>query len=159
MEASRIASSPIPFRDYQWGFDKRFHEWRRSRNRLAAVGSSRWLSGRALGAAMQAFDELIELDQETNNVRGFVHAVEFAHGVCSNVALRRKRSTTGDDFLDARDQDKLEPLVKRHRIQEKRLIRVVGGVRERLRLPDIELAQFPLDPLGVGGSVGVRVHG
>ena len=75
---------------------------------------------------LPAFDEIVKFTEGLNEIASFVRSIQFPHRVSAHLALGGKRSALFNNLVDARQQNKLQPLVERHGICEESSIRIIG---------------------------------
>src|SRR5260370_21337964 len=100
----------------------------------------------------------MEIAKASNKTTSFLKPVQFPDRLGPPGTPLRKRSALLDNLTHALQQNKLEPLIERHRVREERLLRIESSIGKRLGLPRAEAAQFTLDTLGIASRALVRVH-
>src|SRR5260370_22244469 len=100
----------------------------------------------------------MEIAKASNKTTSFLKPVQFPDRLGPPGTPLRKRSALLDNLTHALQQNKLEPLIERHRVREERLLRIESSIGKRLGLPRAEAAQFTLDAFLIGSRALVGVH-
>src|SRR5215472_7719929 len=80
----------------------------------------------------QVLNESVEFAQRRNQPRRLVVSIELANGIGAHGTSPRKRAPLPDNIPHPLQQNKLQPLVERHRVRKKGLPRPVGRLGQRL---------------------------
>ena len=102
--------------------------------------------------------EVVQPDEQLDQARCFMPAVELAARVCAELADWRHRDGTLSHISQPRHEDELQPLRECHRVHPEGAAVVDRFLCQWVRLPDPECAKFRLDQICLSRELGQLDH-